>query len=398
MKNNKLVLKKSQIDYIAVLVAVLGMGSLYFQVLRMPLMAVMLLVVAGIYFIGHPTIRRENFTIFATLTVSFLLTSIVNIGNGFYINDLVIWLINVTFIIALQQNMSFNTFKNNYVRIMIVEAIISLLSFIIADQLGRSLPLMTVDHNSTNSFYLTPYFTRGWGNIPYFHRNAGWYTEPGAHQIFLNFALIFLISDDEHCGIKGRNYLISIIILVVTILTTLSTTGYMCLAVVLISEIVNNTSAKNRNLKIGAVVLLVVLIIIEEQTGVIEDKLTGISVGQGSGLTRLNDTIYGYNIALQRPITGHGMYMTNQRQLMNKFGINNISNGMASFSIRAGILITLGILVMVYKGFQKRFPYGFRFQICIFVLYLLCVNSEGLFLNLLFLAIIAPWKDDYRLE
>lgn len=387
-------LSQGKLEYLAVIIAVLGMGSLYFQVLRMPIMAVMLLVVIALFLLKKPLLRKSNFILYLGITVTFVFTSVVNYKNGFYLNDLIIWGINALFVITLQTNMTFFEFKKKYVIIMSIEAVISLVCFLWVNILGHSLPLMSTSANAVNTYYLTPYYTAGWGNLGIFDRNAGMFTEPGAHQIFLNFALLFLLSDDKHFGLSKRKYVASVVVLILTILTTQSTTGYMCLAVVMVAIVLKKTDEiKHTKLKVLMVIVMVILMLIESQTGIIESKFAGIKTGHGSGLTRYMDTYYGYYIAFSQPIFGHGMYMTNQAKYMNPYGINNISNGMASFAIRSGVIITMFFLIMIYKSLKKQFPYGKLFNICVFLLYFLCVNSEGLFLNILFLTFIGKWCD-----
>ena len=169
----------------------------------------------------------------------------------------------------------------------------------------------------------------------------------------------------------------------------------MCLLIVFVAIIMKKTE-KNRNtkLKIGIIVAIAILALIESQTGIVDDKFSGISTGQGSGLTRVNDTYYGYYIAMCKPFLGHGIFMSNQREILKTYGINNISNGMASFTIKAGIVITAAFLIMIYRGMKKQLPYGTFYNLCAFILFILCVNSEGLFLNILFLLFIGKWHNE----
>ena len=104
-------LNQGTLEYIAVTIAVLGMGSLYFQVLRMPIMAAMLLVVATLFLLKKPLLRKSNFILYLCLTGAFVFTSVVNYKNGFYLNDLIIWMANMIFVIVLQTNMTFREFE-----------------------------------------------------------------------------------------------------------------------------------------------------------------------------------------------------------------------------------------------------------------------------------------------
>ena len=100
----KIRITKNHVDALCVLIGVLGMGSLYFQVLRMPLMAAML--IASILLLTrahHPKISAQNVRLTLLLTAALLLTSFVNPQNGIHINDIVIWLCNIGYVLVLPE-------------------------------------------------------------------------------------------------------------------------------------------------------------------------------------------------------------------------------------------------------------------------------------------------------
>ena len=369
------------------------MGSLYFQVLRMSIMALMLLGAAfmmGYY--NNFQLTKSNFNLYMRLIVALVLTSIINYKNGFRVNDFIILLANVAYIVMLQDFISFRKFTKIYTQIMLIEAAVSLICFIWGDILGKSIPLMHLEFNRLNGFYLTPFYTLGWANIPVFGRNAGIFNEPGSHQIFLNFALLFLLCDDDNFDMKASKYRLSIILLIITIFTTLSTTGFICLGVVLLTVLLKKKENKrNTKLKLAVLVLLVLLFVVESQTGVIQTKIAGRDSG-GSFYTRYNDTLGGFTIALSNPIAGIGYFSANKAEALQRYGIVNISNGLASFAMDAGVIITIAILIMMFKNIGKKMPYGVVFAIGVFVFYFLCVNSEGVFMNLLFLSMLGEWN------
>ena len=381
-------------EWITVGVALLSMGSLYFQVLRMPMMAAMMLLVCIFWIVQNPKISRYNLSIYASITVAFLITSFVNYYNGFHINDLIIWIVQVFLILVMESNMSFKQFIKLFTILMLFEAAISLLCFLWGDILGMPLPLMHLEYNSANGFYCAPYYTLGWANIPVFHRNAGIFNEPGSHQIFLNFALMFLLNDDEHFHFNVWKYRIALIILITTILTTMSTTGYLCLGVVIISTVMKKKGSGPKGKTIFlALFLVVVLYIVEMRTGVIQTKIGGRYAG-GSFMTRQNDLMAGYSIAYNNFWFGIGMFSERASEILAGYGVKNISSGMGLFAARNGLVITALWLFAMWKKIKHYFNYGNMFVLCFFIFYLMCVNSEGLFANTLLLAFFGRWKED----
>ena len=363
----KIRITKNHVDALCVLIGVLGMGSLYFQVLRMPLMAAML--IASILLLTrahHPKISAQNVRLTLLLTAALLLTSFVNPQNGIHINDIVIWLCNIGYVLVLQSCIGYRTYMRLYTKVMLAEAAISLISFVIGDLLSLPLPLLHYEVSSVNGFYLTPYFTLGWLNIPVFHRNAGMFNEPGSHQIFLNFALLFLMSDETRMGMSKKKYCWAIALLIVTILSTLSTTGFICLGVVLLTVAFRKKGRKMaRSIKMAAF------------------------------YTRWNDTFSGFEIGLESPIAGQGVFSERKAEILLKHRVQNISNGFAAFVMDTGLILPAVWLWLMYLGIRTKFAKErLLYVLGVFLLYFLCINTEGVFLNILFLGLLGKWQPD----
>lgn len=392
----KIRITKNHVDALCVLIGVLGMGSLYFQVLRMPLMAAML--IASILLLTrahHPKISAQNIRLTLLLTTALLLTSFVNPQNGIHINDIVIWLCNIGYVLVLQSCIGYQTYMRLYTKVMLAEAAISLISFVIGDLLSLPLPLLHYEVSSVNGFYLTPYFTLGWLNIPVFHRNAGMFNEPGSHQIFLNFALLFLMSDETRMGMSKKKYRWAIALLIVTILSTLSTTGFICLGVVLLTVAFRIKGRKMaRSIKMAAFIGLILLFVIESATGVVESKIIGRNSG-GSFYTRWNDTFSGFEIGLESPIAGQGVFSERKAEILLKHRVQNISNGFAAFVMDTGLILPAVWLWLMYLGIRTKFAKErLLYVLGVFLLYFLCINTEGVFLNILFLGLLGKWQPD----
>ena len=278
-----------------------------------------------------------------------------------------------------------------YTKVMLAEAAISLISFVIGDLL----PLLHYEVSSVNGFYLTPYFTLGWLNIPVFHRNAGMFNEPGSHQIFLNFALLFLMSDETRMGMSKKKYCWAIALLIVTILSTLSTTGFICLGVVLLTVAFRKKGGKMaRSIKMAAFVGLILLFVIESATGVVERKIVGRNSG-GSFYTRWNDTFSGFEIGLESPIAGQGIFSERKAEILLEHRVQNISNGFAAFVMDTGLILPAVWLWLTYLGIRTKFAKErLLYVLGVFLLYFLCINTEGVFLNILFLGLLGKWQPD----
>lgn len=228
--------KKNLLEYWGILWLVLFSGSLYFQVLRIRLTMIIVAITIFAMMLGGWKIKKNNGNLFIIYTIILLLNTLFTFSNGVDINDFILLLLRFLFCIIVQSNMSDLRFKKVFIDIMYCEAILSLVCFLYIDVFAIGLlPMQHFTQGPVNGYYLTPYYTIGWKNIPLFHRNAGWFLEPGAHQIFLNFALLFLLANGSELELSKRQYRFRAIILIVAVLTTMSTTGYMCLFVIMAS-------------------------------------------------------------------------------------------------------------------------------------------------------------------
>ena len=221
------------------------------------------------------------------------------------------------------------------------------------------------------------------------------FNEPGSHQIFLNFALLFLMSDGSRMGLSVKKYRWAIVLLIVTILSTLSTTGFICLGIVLLTVAFRKQAGSiARNIKIAALLGLIVLFIIESITGVVETKIVGRDSG-GSFYTRWNDSLSGFEIGLDSPLAGQGAFSERKAEVLLEYNVQNISNGLASFVMDTGYILTALWLWLTYLGIRSKFPRErFLYVLGVFLLYFLCINTEGVFLNLLFLGLLGKWQPE----
>lgn len=139
-------------------------------------------------------------------------------------------------------------FIDNYINIISIVAVVSLIGFVFSDLLTR-IPLPTVT-NTSGGVFKTLILT----NIPLFniHRNFGPFSEPSRYQLFLNIALFFLLFVKQHVDVK------KVILIITTVITTLSTTGLITLILLFIGYLFKK-NIKNTH-KILLVLICVMLL------------------------------------------------------------------------------------------------------------------------------------------
>ncbi|MBL4852246.1 MAG: hypothetical protein JKY90_08210 [Gammaproteobacteria bacterium] len=90
-------------------------------------------------------------------------------------------------------------------------------------------------------------------------RNNSIFFEPGAYQFFLNAAIFILFFYDS--GLKKKEKMVGLSILLVTIATTQSTTGYMTTALIMLGAFLYSQTISN-GVKLAAVIMAVLMLVL----------------------------------------------------------------------------------------------------------------------------------------
>lgn len=128
-------------------------------------------------------------------------------------------------------------------------------------------------------------------------RNVGIFSEPANYQIVLNMALWFVLFMRDRLGVDDRCVRFYAAALVVTILTSGSTSGYLVLSIQVLLFIFWGVSSpvagvKRALLSIGVVAIIILLVdwILNDAGSVIQTVLLNKLVGSGSGFDLSEDT------------------------------------------------------------------------------------------------------------
>lgn len=164
-------------------------------------------------------------------------------------------------------------FVEIYLKVLTFLAVISLFGFL-SDQLGlldglvSKLPLLVHDGNPAYEgiFYLFRY-THQWG------RNNSIFYEPGAYQGFLNAGLFMLLF--VKTKFSNRQKTVYIFLLLITLLSTFSTTGFLIFAVMFgVFMLQSKILTPSSKLALVAVVGIIGLVFAAEFRYVVVDKVT----------------------------------------------------------------------------------------------------------------------------
>ena len=246
-----------------------------------------------------------------------------------------------------------NNFKNKYVDIMAALALYSLVmhyggmafgwnNFAVRD--GNIMPVAL--HN---------YWAFSVG------RNSGIFWEPGGYQIFLNLALIFSTLDHTRNVTKQEWW--KRIILVVTILTTKSTAGFVLTAVICVFILrIMLSNVQMRTTRVFAWILYCMAVVgitiwlFTSET--IQNKLF---MENASTTMRLGDFKDSFRLLWRIPFFGVGVNTLLKDRLMGEIGIVNNSVGIFASAINYGLLyMVIYVSIMIMNAKRFRLIYKWR--------------------------------------
>ena len=382
-------LNKQKIDFLAVLFLIFLSGSMFFMVQNMMPSMIVFLAIAVAYVYLNRTCSKKNFSVFLICIAILLSNMALKESYGISSKDFFIILLKLAILMIIQSNITHEKFTYIYERIMYFLAILSLACFIILN-LGIGLPLTFIDNSTGTAFGYTFYHC-----MKEVSRNCGIFWEPGAYQIYLNYAIIFATVLFSNGKLDMTKFGIHVIVYIVAIITTQSSTGYLCMAVVLCYALFVFLDRRSNVNKLWpvfmAILALLIGVYIELQTGIIAHKL--IDRG-GSFNVRYNDTFAGLQLVMNDLWTGHGIFSTTSGAFFSTARIESISNGLVSMLFSMGLILTVAYFTMIFWGMIKYYSRNVFTAVFLVLFVLLVFNSESVYKVPFFMAYLFTWQDE----
>lgn len=171
----------------------------------------------------------------AALLAIFGIVFITTRGIGLYTYfDIIAW----PLLLYVAYNIEHKGFIEKYINVVVIFAFISVLCFIFQQiNLDGLLEVLGTPYSDLKFLYYGKWFYTYTAGHAY--RNMGMYTEPGLYQIVLNSSLFILLYTSKNLEISRKKQIIYILILVVTCFTTLSTTGLLTMAIIVLGAFWN---------------------------------------------------------------------------------------------------------------------------------------------------------------
>lgn len=225
-------------------------------------------------------------------------------------------------------------------------------------------------------------------------RNNGIFNEPGLYQIVLNTALFFLLNYGEELYMKGKQRGIAEIILIATIITCQSTTGYIGLLINL-STVLLAGKYRNRIKICGVIILAAILIIVDYGangsksligTAIISKLFAGNSGLElnASGAARMGTIAIALSSIINHPL---GVGFAQLHIVLEAAGKRSVDgaaifSNLMSLGVPFWFIVIYFVIVPIYKAHKTKF-----ISICAILLYLntVCAQSDVFYPALLIL-------------
>lgn len=344
-----------------------------------------IMIILFIRYFGKPHYKTVDIIFLGSFVFSYLFSMIINEG-GFginYIQRIVILILAF----SISREMPYDVFMDTFVYIMKFIAVFSTVSVLLAP-LIRELPFPEM-HCGTNTFK-NLLFTNVAMHSP---RNYGPFWEPGAFQLYLNWAILYLIRNPLKFNF------IDIVIFAIAIISTRSTSGIILLALNVVYFFINTNNSSSFSLKYinwiktGLVILsLASVFFIVNNAEYSEKMFSKITSFQENSTTKNSENVSAYtrfysiyaNLeAIQKhPVSGAGIYGIKD-EILDSYDLTSDTNSVlampATFGIIPGILYIYLLLASSFKKGKKL-----SLSLLTFLMLLIIFGTENLMVSLPF--------------
>lgn len=241
-------------------------------------------------------------------------------------------------------------------------SILSFIGFILVNFVKLSSLQSTAIGIYKNFYGIYYYSTALWVDVGVFHfyRMASIYWEPGVYAMYLCIAFCYVAFLREHKRTNG----IYIVFIVINILLTVSTTGYMILALLLVALWFNKARVVPTERRAAGIVILGAAFLIALSVLIVKKNSTNVDVMSDGKIynsydMRLLDLTVGIRLFLRHPIAGVGYY--NMEEFSELLGYDRgDSNGIISWMFQMGILGVIFLVIPFIKFYFKCLKTCFR--------------------------------------
>ncbi len=302
--------------YILIGVAFLSSGHVYSvtkgNLCNYILFATLLLMLIGKVLRGirKKKMNPKSIGIFAFIVLALIFDAAMNILFAYNFLYSIRFFSVLMFSLVFTDEMSFEEFKDIYIKCMTLISSVALVGFVIGSfsnfyyDLPTILNVNGVSYYDAIVFFAMNDFSRG--------RNIGVFWEPGIFAIFIALAVLFLIFD------KKKLNKLQTAVLMLTLFSTLSTTGYFLIMIIVFAYVYTRKNKTAAKIVFTFAVLFLAIFSIFNYNTVFNVLLRAFPRAfsklidkSASTTARINAIKYNLEIFLQSPLWGSGLIKTN---------------------------------------------------------------------------------------
>lgn len=340
------------------------------------------IIILSVFFLSKAKLGGKRIALLIGFSIPILASMLIN--DGIYINYIqriiIIWLG-----CAIARSVDYHSFMRVFIKTMKLIAIVSLLGIFLKPILiALPLPHMHCGTNTFVNLILTNVSVTS-------TRNYGPFWEPGAFQLYLNWAIFYEIRYKDAFKIKD------LILFVIAIITTHSTGGIMILTLIIVYYVLfcrqNNGIRNNiwpKILTIATAISVVFVFLSKPELSdaffgklyALQDNTNEINSDNVSSYTRLYSIHASIDAIKTSPIFGLGI--TGIKELaMETYGITSNTNSILAFAATFGLLP--GILYfLLFVRTTKCIATSIYSAFIIFCILIAMFCTENMIVSLIF--------------
>lgn len=326
-------------------------------------------------YVSHPRTpisKSNSFFLFYLVSV----VTLSSIFNGNTISAPLLIFSGIFIAFYLMTKYSFYDIAKCFSNIIIVISIYSLIVYFAA--ILKIIPLNSVE-NKADTIVLTAFSCQFFPELgDMIIRNSSIFREPGVYMIILNFAIIFelFVVKDKQCWCK-------VTILIISLITLLSTGGFICLSLIFLIYFFNSTKGVINIILISGIIVTLLFPLIDEDiiNLVFSNKFDEMETS-GSGFARMSSFFIPLDIFLKYPLIGCGFdqfkleYIQVGQELYHRYvdpqglSTNTLMNVFAVWGFFMGVFYIYGFYKLsrlISKG--RNIISAILMLVCIFLMF-----------------------------
>lgn len=349
--------KKNVFDYLLVFMLFLFNDSLFFYgivqnntTVKLVLFVVIILIIIMFKNIGKLRVTRFRIITFSTLIILTLFTMIFN--NDTSLGFLYIIMLMIVGLM-ISSTLKLNDFANITTNILVFLSLFSIV-ILLTEPLWRVFDSYLIHFENEANTPMINFIFSTHVNMPGYYRLFGIFRESGVYQIFLNFALIYILFT------KNKVKLYKLIIIITTIILTYSTPGYIGLIMIMLAKFLSIKDLqllikKHKRLALLIIISIPIFIVSSINYDPIKSVFLKLINQESSYDGRTTSIMVEIQLWLQKPLFGYGI--EDGMRLSKEIGSDIIEGEMFNTSTFTGILVNFGAFfgTIILYGFIKYF-------------------------------------------